>query len=165
MLIHDQQLRIIRTRGLHRDDFRHRINAVLQQINRAMIAAEWANEPFPDMEFSVVVDDMAVLPEKPSALWSFARSYGNVKHDQLFLIPDFHFYAAPPEAEGYEAMQAKARKHDSPIEEKIPQVVWRGVEWTNREVRKPLLQVTDGKDWADVVVRLSSMCDIRDFGD
>lgn len=141
---------------MFRDDFRHRINAVLQQINRAMIAAEWANEPFPDMEFSIIVDDIPVLPpKKPSALWAFTRSHGNARHDSLFLIPDFHFYAAPPEAEGYQAMQTKARKYDSSIEEKIPQVVWRGVEWTNKEIRKPLLNVTKGQPWADVVVWIS----------
>ncbi|CZT16806.1 uncharacterized protein RCC_02640 [Ramularia collo-cygni] len=152
VLIHDQQVRVIRTRGLYRDDFRHRINAVLQQIQRAMTAAEWANEPFPDMEFSVVVDDIAILPkDKLSALWAFTRSYGKTAHDSLFVIPDFHFYAAPPEAEGYPAQQAKARKHDSPIEQKIPQVVWRGVEWTNRDIRRPLLEVTNGQPWADVV--------------
>lgn len=162
VLIHDQQLRIIETRGLHRDDFRHRIHAVVHQLNRAMTAAEWANEPFPDTEFTVVVDDIAVLPDSPSALWAFTRSYANVAHDSLFVIPDFHFYAAPPEAEGFQAMQAKARKHDSPIEEKIPQVVWRGVEWTNTDVRRPLLEVTEGQPWADVVVCIATgVCNSR----
>lgn len=153
VLIHDQQVRVIETRGLYRDDFRYRISAVLQQLSRAITAAEWANEPFSDMEFTIVVDDFVTLPREPRALWAFARAHANLAHDSLFLIPDFHFYAAPPEAEGFQAMQARARKHDSEIEAKIPKVVWRGVEWTNKEIRAPLLNVTHDQPWADVVVR------------
>lgn len=59
---------------------------------------------------------------------------------------------APPEADAFRIQQAKCRQHDSPLERKIPKVVWRGVEWTNPEVRKPLVAATKGQTWADVVV-------------
>ncbi|KJX98528.1 DUF821 domain-containing protein [Zymoseptoria brevis] len=150
-LIHDQQLRIIETRGLHREDFRHRIIAVAQQILRAITAAEAANEPLPDIEFTVIVDDKPYLHKDPSAaLWSFAKQQANKIHDSIWLIPDFHFFGAPPEAENFHLMQTRARQHDAPLEDKIPKVVWRGVEWTNQNLRKPLLEVTAGKPWADV---------------
>lgn len=155
ILIHDQQLRIISTRGLHRQDFRHRIIAVLQQLLRALTAAEAADEPVPDTEMTIIVDDKPVLdPSSSRPLWSFTRAYANPKHDDLWLIPDFHFFGAPPEAEGFREMQKKARQHDGPLTQKIPQVVWRGVSWTNPEIRKPLLQVTKGKTWADVMVSM-----------
>ncbi|KAF2161762.1 hypothetical protein M409DRAFT_58838 [Zasmidium cellare ATCC 36951] len=152
VLIHDQQLRIINTRGLFRKDFRHRIIAVLQQLLRALTAAESANEPIPDVEMTIIVDDKPVLdPAKSSPLWAFTRAYADPKHDDLWLTPDFHFWANPPENEGFRQMQERARKHDGPLNRKIPKLAWRGVSWTNPEIRKPLLNVTDGKKWADVV--------------
>lgn len=152
-LIVDQQLRIIQTRGLFRQDFRHRILAVLHQLQRALTAAEYASEPLPDMEFTVIVDDKPILhPEQVGPLWAFTRLYANPRHDNLWLIPDFHFHAAPPEADAFPQMQEKSRRHDAPLSEKIAKLAWRGVEWTNPAIRKPLLNVTDGKEWADVVL-------------
>lgn len=155
VLIHDQQLRIISTKGLHRGDFRHRIIAVLQQLLRALTAAEAANEPLPDMEMTIIVDDRPILDRsRYTPLWAFTREYANSKHDEIWLIPDFHFFGAPPEAEGFRSMQKKARQHDAPLAKKTPQVAWRGVSWTNPGIRKPLLNVTQGKNWADVMVRI-----------
>lgn len=157
ILIHDQQLRIISTKGLQREDFRHRIIAVLQQLLRALTAAEAADEPIPDTEFTIIVDDKPILHPGPSSpLWGFTRSYANPRHDDIWLIPDFHFFGAPPEAEGFRDMQKKSRQHDGPLIKKIPKVAWRGVSWTNPEIRKPLLQVTKGKKWADVMVSKTS---------
>lgn len=153
VLIHDQQLRIISTKGLFRKDFRHRIIAVLQQLLRAITAAEAANEPIPDVEMTIIVDDKPVLDfARSSPLWAFTRAYADPKHDDLWLTPDFHFWANPPENEGFRQMQERARKHDGPLHNKIPKVAWRGVSWTNPEIRKPLLEATEGKKWADVMV-------------
>lgn len=151
ILIVDSQVRIILTRGLFREDFRHRIIAIVQQVAQAVAAADASGEAIPNIEFSVVVDDIAVLDqEKPQALWSFARRDADAVHGNLWLIPDFHFFAAPPEAEGFRTMQAKSRTHDSSLEQKLPQVVWRGATWTNQPVRQSLLDVTAGKEWANV---------------
>ncbi|PPJ50178.1 hypothetical protein CBER1_05225 [Cercospora berteroae] len=150
-LIVDSQVRIVQTRGLFREDFRHRIIAVVQQVVQAVAAADAAGEPIPNIEFSVVVDDIAVLKEEnPGALWSFTRKSADPRQDNLWLVPSFHFFGAPPEAEGFRTMQQKFRRHDSSLEEKIPQVVWRGALWVNEAVRKPLLQVTADKEWANV---------------
>lgn len=154
ILIVDSQVRIILTRGLFREDFRHRIIAIVQQVVQAVAAADASGEAIPNIEFSVVVDDIAVLDQKkPGALWSFTRRDADAVHDNLWLIPDFHFFAAPPEAEGFRTMQAKFRTHDSSLEQKLPQVVWRGATWTNKPVRQSLLDVTAGKEWANVSVR------------
>jgi hypothetical protein len=153
ILIHDQQVRIIETRGIWRKDFRHRIIAVVQQVVRSVAAAEAVNEPLPDMEFTIVVDDIPNLnQDRTAALWSFTKNFANDVHNSIWLIPDFHFFGAPPENEGFRQMQTRARKHDSPLKDKIPKVVWRGVEWTNGEVRKPLLDFTANQSWADVQV-------------
>ncbi|KAF7190073.1 Protein O-glucosyltransferase 1 [Pseudocercospora fuligena] len=151
VLLANSQLRIIKTKGLHRDDFRHRIIAVLQQLLRAITAAEAVDEPIPDIEFTVVVDDKAVPhPEKNGAYFAFARAYANRRHDSLWITPDFHFFGAPPEAGSFREMREKFRKHDSPLAKKIQKVVWRGATWTNPEVREPLLNETEGQTWADV---------------
>ncbi|KAM3416007.1 hypothetical protein BST61_g9494 [Cercospora zeina] len=150
-LIVDSQVRIVETRGLFREDFRYRIIALAQQVVQAVAAADAAGEPIPNIEFTVVVDDIAVLDKKnPGALWAFTRKSADPRQDNLWLIPSFHFFGAPPEAEGYRTMQGKSRKHDSPLAQKIPQVVWRGALWTNEVVRRPLLQVTADKEWANV---------------
>lgn len=151
VLLTNSTLRIIRTKGLHRADFRHRIIAVLQQLLRAITAAEAVDEPIPDIEFTVVVDDKAVQhPDKDGAYLTFARAYANHKHDSLWVTPDFHFYGAPPEAGSFREMRELFRKHDSPLAQKIQKVVWRGAKWTNPKIRGPLLDVTKGKSWADV---------------
>ena len=152
-LIVDSQVRIIETRGLYREDFRHRIIAVVQQVVQSVTAADASGEAIPNTEFSIIVDDMPVLnKERPGALWSFTRKHAELLQDRVWLIPDFHFFGAPPEAEGFRTMQAKCRRHDSPLEQKIPQVVWRGAMWTNEVVRRPLIEATAGKEWANVSV-------------
>lgn len=123
-LIAGQQLRIIQTRGLGRKDFRHRIIAVLQQIQTALNAAQSAGQPLPDVEFTVVVDDKPVVGEKPRALWGFTRAFANPRHDNVWVIPDFHFFGAPPEAEGWSLQQSKSREHDGPLDQKIAKVAW-----------------------------------------
>jgi hypothetical protein len=163
LLIADSQLRIIQTRGLYREDFRHRIIAVVQQVLRAITAAESSNEDLPDAEFTVIVDDIPVLddehdPAHTGAMWAFTRSFANDKHDSLWLVPDFHFFGAPPAAEAFRTMQTRFRRFDAPLTKKIPKLVWRGAEWTNPEVRRPLIEATAGKKWADVKVRGGELC-------
>ncbi|KAI5370822.1 Putative glycosyl transferase CAP10 domain-containing protein [Septoria linicola] len=151
ILVTESQVRIVETRGLHREDFRHRIIGIVQQVVQAVAAADASGEAIPTIEFTVVVDDMAVLNDgSPGALWAFTRRYADTQQDNVWVAPDFHFFGAPPEAEGFRTMQQKCRKRDSPLKQKIPQVVWRGAVGTNEAVRQPLLDVTAGKSWANV---------------
>ncbi|KAK5130302.1 hypothetical protein LTR08_002225 [Meristemomyces frigidus] len=152
VLLRDQQLRIVQTRGMFREDFRQRILAVLHQLHRAIISAEGVDAPFDDLEITFVVDDRPTFPRdgRELATWSFARNSGDRDHDGIWLIPDFNFWSAPPAAGAFQEMQAKARNHDSPIADKQQLVVWRGVDWTNPEVRGALLDATVGQPWADV---------------
>lgn len=50
----------------------------------------------------------------------------------------------------YPEMRSRATERDSFLADKIPKAVWRGVVWTNEFVRKPLMEQTKGKAWADV---------------
>ena len=154
ILIHDQQLRIIRTRGMYREDLRHRIVSVMHQIVRAITAGEAAREPLPDMEFNVIVNDVPKLDDRNDlALWAFTRAFGNEHHENLWLVPDFHFYAPDfPGGDSFREMQALARTHDSPLANKTPRAAWRGVTWTSPELREALLDAADGQPWADIEV-------------
>ncbi|KAI6813993.1 hypothetical protein KC332_g355 [Hortaea werneckii] len=150
--LEEGQLRIVQTRGMWREDFRQRIIAVLHQIYRALVAVE-SSEPFQDTEFTFVVDDFPLFPSNDSsqsAVFSFARNVKIESHEAVWLMPDFNFWAAVPSAGAFAEMQARARSHDARIEDKEQRLVWRGVEWTNPELRGALLNASVGRPWADV---------------
>ena len=102
------------------------------------------------------------------SIWAFTRKVIDHDQDRLWVMPDFNFFASPPIGSSYLDMQRRAKIHDSRLMDKIPKVVWRGVEWTNKFVRGHLLDLTKGKDWADVmevnwenktnVMRMDDLC-------
>ena len=85
------------------------------------------------------------------SIWAFTRKLKDRDQDRLWLMPDFNFFASPPIGSTWFDMQRRARIHDSPLMDKIPKIVWRGVKWTAPDVRGSLLDVTKGKEWADVI--------------
>jgi hypothetical protein len=68
-------------------------------------------------------------------------------------MPHFSFWSWPQPFIG-PIDEALARIKRIPWEEKIPKAIWRGTVWfnpiTNLELRKKLVEVTSGKEWADV---------------
>lgn len=149
VLVKDGEVRITETRDTMNDAYRPRTLAVLHQINRAVIGA--GSEHIPTVEFSVTVDDMSLIPNAPNdnhTVWNFARRLIDHDQDRVWLIPDFNFWATPS-ASGFSDMQRKSREHDADLQDKLQQVAWRGVAWTN-DVRHELLKVTADKKWADV---------------
>ena len=172
VLIYDNQLRILRTKGTYGNDgYRKRTMFVLSQLNRALLGASAAGEKVPDVEFGVTVDDMSLIPGKEMdthAIWAFARNIHSEIEQRLWLMPDFNFFASTPVGSSYLDMQRRASLHDQAVMDKIPKAVWRGVKWTNEAVRGSLLDVTAGKDWADVqevdwknktnVMRMDDLC-------
>lgn len=65
VLIYDNQLRVIRSKGTYGNDgYRKRTLYVLSQINRALLGASAAGEKVPDVEFSITVDDISLIPGK-----------------------------------------------------------------------------------------------------
>ncbi|KAM0720505.1 hypothetical protein Q7P37_004641 [Cladosporium fusiforme] len=157
-LIHRNQLRILETKGIFSiegSQFPERTVAVWQQIHRALLGATAAGETLPTIEFSVSVDDRPNTPEEDPndthTLWSFSRRYENPAHDRAFVMPDFNFWSWRGVAGSFTEMRARGKELDEYIPDKIPKAVWRGVVWTNPDVRAPLLKATKNKDWADVV--------------
>jgi len=154
-LIHDNQLRILEMRHTWENDgYRQRTLSVLSQLHRALLGAAASGESVPDAEFAVTVDDMSLVPSVENdthTIWAFTRRLVDRDQDRLWIVPDFNFWSAPPFAGSYAEAQRKARAHDAVmVMDKLPQVVWRGVKWTNEYVRGSLLDVTQGKSWADV---------------
>jgi len=142
----------VETKGMFREDFRQRIMAVLHQLHRATIAAEATGQPLADTEFTVAIDDWPNFPRdgRELATFSLTRHPGRNAHKGVWLIPNFNFWSAPPVADSFQEMQARARKYDAPIAKKEQKLVWRRVDWTNHNIRGALLNVTEGKPWADV---------------
>lgn len=157
-LIHRNQLRILETKGifsLEGSQFGERTVAVWQQIHRALLGATAAGVTLPSIEFAVSVDDRPNTPEEDEndthTLWSFSRRYENKAHDRAFVMPDFNFWSWRGVAGSFTEMRARGKDLDEYMPDKIPKAVWRGVVWTNPDVRAPLLEATKGKSWADVV--------------
>lgn len=117
-----------------------------------MTSVEGVDALFDDAEATIVVDDYPNFPRDGRALatWSFTRALANDEYAGVWLIPDFNFWSAPPVAGAFQEMQSKARKHDARIVDKQQQLVWRGVDWTNPDVRGALLNATTDEPWADV---------------
>lgn len=100
--------------------------------------------------------------------WAFTRRLDGKGEDRLWIIPDFNFYASPPRASSWLEQQRRAQVFDKYAMDKIPKAVWRGALWTNEYVRGHLLDVSRGKDWADVeevdwkvannTMRMDDMC-------
>lgn len=154
VLIHDNQLRILKTKHTV-EGYNERSQAVLHQLYRALLGAIAARETLPDVEVSIVVDDMSLIPSDHNnthTIWAFARRIAESAEQRVWLMPDFNFWALEPMAGGFQDMRWRAKEQDAHIVDKIPKAVWRGTKWTNEFVRGSLLTVTEGQDWADVKV-------------
>ncbi|KAK5173846.1 uncharacterized protein LTR77_002527 [Saxophila tyrrhenica] len=153
-MTYDNQLRIIRTKNTwQQKGYKRRALYVLAQLNRALLGAAAAGETMPNIEFSVVVDDMSLIPGAKNdthSIWAFTRRKASKAEDRLWIVPDFNFYAAPPRASSFIEQQRRSAVHDAYVMDKIPKAIWRGAKWTNEYVRGHLLDVSKGKDWADI---------------
>lgn len=64
-MVYDNQLRILQTKKTwQQNGYKRRALYVLAQLNRALLGAAAAGEKLPNIEFSVVVDDMSLIPGK-----------------------------------------------------------------------------------------------------
>ncbi|SMY19542.1 unnamed protein product [Zymoseptoria tritici ST99CH_1A5] len=152
ILIHQNELRILQTKGVWSNSYRERALSVLSQLQEALWSASAAGEILPTIEAAIVVDDMSLIPTKQGdthSIWTFTSTDRDPAHQRHWLIPGFSFYSAPGTGSFIDA-QRRALQHDSPIVDKVQQAIWRGVRWTNPDVRGPLLDSTVNKTWADV---------------
>jgi hypothetical protein len=156
ILIHDNELRILETKGVFGGGggYQMRSLSVLHMLQQALWSASVAGESLPTIEATVVVDDMSLLPNghgDTHSIWTFTSHLPNRDHDRHWLIPDFAFYSAPATGSFREARR-RATAHDAPVADKLPQAVWRGVQWTNEAIRGALLDRTRDQPWADARV-------------
>ncbi|SMR51661.1 unnamed protein product [Zymoseptoria tritici ST99CH_3D1] len=170
ILIHNNHLRILESRNAVRDPvFRERALGVLHLLHRALQSTD---EVLPTIETAIVLQDISYPPTEDGthSFWTFARPYRDVHFNRtaesegeilryerylsaetfarVWVIPNFDFWATASIGK-FDDMRQRAREHDWPFEEKIPQVVWRGTQWTNPTIRSALVNITKGKDWAD----------------
>jgi hypothetical protein len=150
-MIYEQNLYIIESRGLnHFGHWWERHRAILGSIQRAILTAR---EPIPNIEFSIKIDDDVKLTEKHSdtALWAFSRNVLDPVQRQLWVIPDFNFWAYPRVAGSFNSFQRQALQTGDSYRAKISKLVWRGTTQFNPRVRNALLQQSRGQPWSDVV--------------
>jgi hypothetical protein len=92
-MIYEQNLYIIESRGLnHFGHWWERHRAILGSIQRAILTAR---EPIPNIEFSIKINDDVNLTEDNlnTTLWAFSRNILDPIQRQLWVIPDFNFWA------------------------------------------------------------------------
>lgn len=119
--------------------------ATLAAINRAIVSSP---EPLPNIEFVFNTDDRI----DEVALWGYAR---RPQDDLIWLIPDFGYYSWPEIKAGSTkdiVLQVESAEEQNGLTwgNKARQLLWRGVARMGPEIRDKLLEVTNGKSWADV---------------
>jgi hypothetical protein len=123
-------------------NFFSREYATISAILRTLLTSP---EPVPNIEFTFLTDDIV----RPNPQWAYSRKKDS---QELWLMPDFGFYSWPEPMIGtYAEVQQKAVARDKKVSWgfKTPKLVWRGA-IPNLPVRQRLLNITKGKDWADV---------------
>ncbi|KAK4507611.1 hypothetical protein PRZ48_001346 [Zasmidium cellare] len=155
ILIHHNELRVLETKGtFDNQGYRMRTLSVLSMLQEALWSASAGGERLPTIEAAIVVDDMSLLPGEPDdtrSIWTFTSNVRDDSHKRHWLLPNFSMYSARGTG-SFRDMTRRAMEFDAPFGEKLPQVIWRGVRWTNEEIRGSLLDKTKGKDWADCKV-------------
>jgi hypothetical protein len=150
VLIYEGQIYIIESRGLnHFLHWKERSHATLHNLHRAVVGAR---EPIPNIEFSIKINDKIDLTEEHpnTTVWNFNRPVADKAMEQVWLIPDFNFWAYPRVAEAYGDFQRQAIELYDNYEKKIPKLVWRGTTDFNPEIRLKLIEQSEGKPWSDV---------------
>ena len=82
-------------------------------------------------------------------VWAYSRDAS--LDPATWTVPDFGFWSWPLDLVGeYGDIRSEMRASEVEWENKVPQAFWRGAVKTNQEIRGALMNVTTGKDWADV---------------
>jgi hypothetical protein len=139
-----RKLYILESKLSNSDHHRIRALAILNAINRAILATQ---ENIPDIEFSISISDVADPSHKKRSIWALSRRSGEV---EKWVVSDFGYWSWPLGMIGeYTQFLSQVKETEKGWETKIPKIVWRGAAGTN-SIRKDLLAVTKGQEWADV---------------
>jgi hypothetical protein len=120
--------------------------AVLHSIHRSLITSQ---APIPNIEFSFIATDLASpeLSHPTRPIWALTRL---PSEPFKWIMSDFGYWSWPVDLiGGYEDIRREIAATEPAFEEKERKVVWRGARKTN-ENRAHLLEISEGKSWADV---------------
>ena len=116
----------------------------MHALHRALVTSP---EPLPDVEFSFTVSDLADPTHLRHAIWALTRTS---EEEEKWLMSDFGYWSWPLDlVGGYEQVRREISDSEVDFARKKKQVIWRGAVKTN-QLRKDLIRVTAGKEWADV---------------
>lgn len=149
-MIYEGQLYILESRGLnHFLHWKERSHATLHNIHRAIVSSR---ETIPNIEFSIKINDIIDLTEDfpNTTVWNFNRNIHDKAMEQVWLIPDFNFWAYPRVAGAYGDFQRQAIDFYNDYSKKIPKLVWRGTTDFNPQIRVALIEQSKDKSWSDV---------------
>ncbi|EKG17488.1 Lipopolysaccharide-modifying protein [Macrophomina phaseolina MS6] len=121
--------------------------AGLANLYRAIISVPDPTT-IPNVEFILDTEDTPTQ-EMPDdrVVWGWTRPMGKLG---TWVAPDFDGWAFPISDLGaYVSFRERLKLDEMPFEEKDPRAVWRGTPALNK-LRNTLMNVTEGKDWADV---------------
>lgn len=154
ILIHNNELRVLQS--THASDPLYgapgRVLGTLHLIQRALDASIAVGEVLPTVEIALNFQDDARPPTTPGdthTFWTVARHTSKEAHQRLWLMPNFDFWYYGSTGSFRDAKH-DALQHDIPFTQKIQKLVWRGNPTFGAELRQGLVDVTQGKDWADV---------------
>ena len=147
-MIHDNQLYILDAHGVWDHNHRPRSIATLHALNRAVTSA---NEPLPDVEFTLTDHDSALIdPNGNQTTWSFSRL---AHQESLWLMPDFGFWGWPDVGlRSYTELQAILDNDEDDFLDKVPKLVWRGAlaVGSGQDARLGLVKHSEDQIWSDV---------------
>ena len=142
VLIADNKIRIVNSRGSEEPESLSRIHGILQQLDRAITSVEGVEKEFSNTEFAIDLDDYPSLSSnRRLAMWSSMRNLRDRLHDDIWVAPDSQWWLALPSGMPFEDAQARARGHSSLLDNKNPVAFWRGDPSTRADVHSELLEV------------------------
>jgi len=120
--------------------------SLLHSIHRAIIASP---EDIPNIEFAFCLSDWPNDLEHRYPLWVLTRHVN--EDEEKWVMPDFGYWSWPGPFMGeYSKLRSEIFENEPTTwEQKKPMAIWRGATTTN-DLRKKLVEVSQGKKWADI---------------
>lgn len=143
------QLYIIDAHAVSDRNHRPRSIATLHALNRALVAVQ-GRENVPDVEFTLTDHDSALMDPKGKHV---TLAYSRLKEQEsLWLMPDFGFWGWPSVGmNSYSELRALLEEAEDDFLDKVPKAVWRGgLGVAGADMRRKMLKLADGQNWADV---------------
>ncbi|KAK8197989.1 glycosyl transferase family 90-domain-containing protein [Phyllosticta capitalensis] len=144
MIYNGQLIVVNETKG---EPDRSRGLAALASLHRAMNAIPNPRE-LPNIEFVLDLHDRGEAGSPDKVRWTWARHKTN---QNMWVVPDFDGWSYPDDAVGsYPQFRDEVMEAEVPLDDKIPQLAWRGSLGVNGGLRKALVEASENQTWSDV---------------